>query len=110
MLLQHEGIVPHQRVASDSEHDPQSRETRGHGQQGDQRISERLPGRENRAREPTNEAEQADAQTKSHEEPTSAHAPPGEMASAEEDEDAAEVRREADRKSTRLNSSHSQIS
>src|SRR5256885_16966607 len=95
MLLQHEGIVPHQRVASDSEHDPESRETRGHGQQSDQGISERLPGREDRAREPTDEAGEADAQTKSHEERTSAHAPPGEMESAEGDHEAAEESGEA---------------
>src|SRR5438046_241810 len=100
MLLQHEGVVTHQRVASDSEEDPGSRETHADRQQGDDRISERLPrrapNREDRPREFADQTEQADPQAESGQEPTPTDTPPGEVQSAEEDEDAAEDRREAE--------------
>src|SRR5437660_2544415 len=100
MLLQHEGVVTHQRVASDSEEDPGSCETHADRQQGHDRISERLPGRapdrEDRPREFADQPEQADPQAESGQEPTPPDTPPGAVQSAEEDEDAAEERREAE--------------
>src|SRR5207302_2338900 len=100
MLLQHEGVVTHQRVASESEEDPGSRETHADRQQGHDRISERLPGRapdrEDRPREFADQPEQADPQAESRQEPTPTDTPPGEVQSAEEDENAAEDRREAE--------------
>src|SRR5438132_13716238 len=102
MLLQQEGVVTHQRVASDSEEDPGSRETHADRQQGDDRISERLPGRapdrEDRPREFADQPEQADPQAESRQEPTPTDTPPGKVQSAEVDVYAAEERSEDERR------------
>src|SRR5205807_9640971 len=80
MLLQHEGVVTHQRVASDSEEDPGSRETHADRQQGHDRISERRPGRaperEDRPREFGDQPEHADRQDESRQQPRATDTPP----------------------------------
>src|SRR5206468_5464244 len=95
VFLEHQRVLAHEGVAHDAQDDAEPRETGEDGEEGDQRIAERPPGREDRPRQPPDEAEQAHAQPEPQEEPTTADSTPGEMESAEEDEDTAEVRREA---------------
>src|SRR5437762_14289251 len=101
MLLQHEGVVTHQRVASDSEEDPGSRETHADRQQGDDRISERLPrrapNREDRPREFADQTEQADPRPDSVQDPPQTETPHEKARPPERDKAAPEDSVEAER-------------
>ncbi len=91
MLLEHQGVLTHQRVAHDPEEDTEARERR----RVQLEFGGRRAGGKGGPRESADESEQAHAQAESNEEPTSSDPSPGEMEAAKEDEDPAEVRCES---------------
>jgi len=92
VLLQHQSVLTHQRVAHDPEEDAEARERRRELLE----FGGRGPGRKGGPRESADESEQAHAQAESNKEPTSSDPSPGEVEAAEEDKDPAEVRRESE--------------
>src|SRR5213592_1409741 len=81
VLLEHQRVLAHEGVADDPQEDAEARETGDGGEEGDQWIAEWPPGREDRPREPPDEAEQTHAQPESQEEPTPSDSAPREMES-----------------------------
>jgi len=92
VLLEHQGVLTHERVAHNPEEDAEARE----GRRELLEFGGRGAGGKRGPRESADEPEQADPQAEANEEPTSGDPSPGEVEAAEEDEDPAEVRRESE--------------
>jgi len=92
VFLQQEGVLAHQRVAHNPEEDPQpGQRSRVRDDRG-----ERCAGHQEGLGQSADEADQADPDPQADQETTSAHPAPREVEATQEDEDPAEISREAE--------------